>query len=94
MLIFCVLNRIPFLEKLVQSYESLSKFLCKLLNLIMTSFCFGKWHKDLHKKQVNVVFCLNWFSFAAFILPEQSPGSLVTETLSQSIAMFRYVLIF
>ena len=42
MLIFSVLNRIPFLEKLVQSYESLSKFLFKLLNLIMTSFCFGK----------------------------------------------------
>ena len=41
MFIFSVYDEMPFLKKLVPNYHSY-KFLFKLFNLIMSSFCFDK----------------------------------------------------
>ena len=70
--VFCCLeSEIPFLlRKLVPNYQSLYKLFFNLFSLIMTSFYFDKLLKDLHKKDVNEIYSLNWVTFAIFILPE------------------------
>ena len=46
---FCFETEISFEEKLVPNYLGFSKFLVKLFNLIMTSFCFGKLLTDKNR---------------------------------------------